>query len=201
MRMVKIGEAAKTLGVTPHTLRKWEKTGQLLPDRKADGGTRYYDLDRIVGLRKDNDKPTLAYARVSSSDQKDDLDRQVSLLESFCASHGWVYEVITDLGSGLNYKKKGLQSLIDKVVDKETKRLVLTHKDRLLRFGAEIIFRICEKQGIEVVVINQSDDLSFEEELTQDVLEIITVFSAKLYGSRSNKHKEVTEAMKNAVSS
>jgi predicted site-specific integrase-resolvase len=96
----------------------------------------------------------------------------------------------------MNYRKKGLKTLIDLILEKKISRLVLTHKDRLLRFGAELIFTLCEVKEIEVVIINKGDEASFEEELAQDVLEIITVFSARLYGSRSRKNKKLVEAAK-----
>lgn len=132
---------------------------------------------------------TLAYARVSSHDQKNDLQRQKEVLELFCAQHGWSFEIIEDLGSGMNYRKKGLITLLNRLLSGTVERLGLTHKDRLLRFGAELIFSICEMNQTEVVIINQSQDSTFEEELAKDVLEIITVFSARLYGSRSKKNQ------------
>ena len=82
-------------------------------------------------------RPTVAYARVSSHDQKDDLNRQIKVLEMYCASYGWPFEVVSDLGSGMNYKKKGLSELLERIIDDKVGRLVLTHKDRLLRFGAQ----------------------------------------------------------------
>lgn len=121
------------------------------------------------------------------------------MLEMFCSSHGWTFEIISDLGSGMNYHKRGLKKLLNKIMDGGVGRLVLTHKDRLLRFGAELVFAICEMKGIEVVLINQSDEPSFEEELAADVLEIITVFSARLYGSRSRKNKKLMENLQGAV--
>lgn len=93
----------------------------------------------------------------------------------------------------MNYNKKGLKKLLSKILNGEISRLVLTHKDRLLRFGAELIFALCETKEIEVVLINKGDEPSFEEELASDVLEIITVFSARLYGSRSRKNKKLIE--------
>ena len=78
-------------------------------------------------------------------------------------------------------------------------RLVLTHKDRLLRFGSELVFSLCEHFGTEVIIVNASEDASFEEELVGDVLEIITVFSARLYGSRSHNNRQVLEALKKAA--
>jgi predicted site-specific integrase-resolvase len=193
-RLVKIGKAAELLGTIPATLRKWEETGELVPSRKTKGGTRYYDVADILGLSS-TDFPTICYARVSSHDQKQDLERQHAMLEAYCAAKGWRSEVIKDLGSGMNYRKKGLHKLLELIMHKKMKRLVLTHKDRLLRFGAELIFSLCELQGIEIVIIHQGEKPSFEEELAQDVLEIITVFSARLYGSRSKKNKQLMDAL------
>jgi putative resolvase len=195
-RLVKIGEAAKILGCSIQTLRKWESTGELIPARKTAGGTRYYSISDLLGTQS-SDYPTICYARVSSHDQKPDLERQQAVLESYCAAKGWRSETIKDLGSGMNYRKKGLQRLIELIVRRQIKRLVLTHKDRLLRFGAELIFSLCELQGIEIVIIHRGDPPSFEEELAQDVLEIITVFSARLYGSRSHKAKKLIETLTN----
>ena len=143
---------------------------------------------------------TLGYARVSSHDQKDDLMRQKEVLQLFCAQRGWRLEIIEDLGSGMNYRKKGLIELLNRLLSGEIERLVLTHKDRLLRFGAELIFSICEIKRTEVVIINQSQEALFEEEeLAKDVLEIITVFSARLYGARSKKNQRLIDAMRKAV--
>ena len=189
-RLVKIGEAAKLLGCSVDTLRRWETTGELLPARKTQGGTRYYDTAQLLGLGE-VDAPTVCYARVSSHDQKADLDRQQEMLETYCAAKGWRTEVIRDLGSGMNYRKKGLQRLLEMIQRRQMRRLVITHKDRLLRFGSELVFALCEIQGIEIVIIHKGDQPSFEEELAQDVLEIITVFSARLYGSRFKKHRKL----------
>ena len=99
----------------------------------------------------------------------------------------------------MNYHKKGLKQLLDGILNNQIGRLVLTHKDRLLRFGAELVFALCEARNVEIVIINQGENLSFEEELAQDVIEIITVFSARLYGSRSKKNKKLLEAVKMAL--
>ena len=192
-RLVKIGAAAELLGVSVQTLRKWDNSGELVPARRTSAGTRYYSTADILGYR-DNEAPTVCYARVSSHDQKADLERQQAALEAYCAAKGWRCHTIKDLGSGMNYRKKGLQELLELVLRRRMRRLVLTHKDRLLRFGAELVFTLCELQGIEIVIIHKGEQPSFEEELAQDVLEIITVFSARLYGSRSKKHKKLLEA-------
>jgi predicted site-specific integrase-resolvase len=186
---VSIGKAAEILGVHPETLRRWEREGLITPERTPTN-RRMYDTSQLARIKPRNlldEKVTVAYARVSSNDQKNDLETQIALLESFCTARGWTYEIISDLGSGLNYKKKGLQKLIRLICQGEMDRLVITHKDRLLRFGSEIVFSMCEQFGIDVVIVNKSEtDISFEEELVQDVLEIITVFSARMYGSKTN---------------
>lgn len=107
--------------------------------------------------------------------------------------------MIEDLGSGMNYQKKGLKTLIKALCHQEVGRLVITHKDRLLRFGSELIFSICSHVGCEVVIINASEDSTYEEDLTRDVLEIITVFSARLYGSRSHKNRKILESLQSAA--
>ncbi len=197
-RLMKIGTASELLGVTPQTLRKWESTGELLPAPISSGGTRYYASADLLGVKAGN-MPTVCYARVSSHDQKADLERQQPALEAYCAAKGWQTVIIKHLGSGMNYRKKGLQELLEMILRRQTRRLVLTHRDRLLRFGAELVFTLCELQGIETVIIHQGEQPSFEEELAQDVLEIITVFSARLYGSRSKKHRQFMTALTGEV--
>ncbi|WP_348548859.1 IS607 family transposase [Psychrobacter sp. KFRI-CH2-11] len=198
-RLLSIKQAANQLGVSVSTLRKWDETGVLVAQRTPKGHRRY-DLSKInpnlTRNKVEQQRKTIAYARVSSHDQKPDLQRQIEMLELYCSAQGWSFEVISDLGSGMNYHKKGLKRLLDDILDNKIDRLVLTHKDRLLRFGAELVFALCEARQVEVVIINQGENLSFEEELAQDVLEIITVFSARLYGSRSKKNKKLIEAVK-----
>lgn len=206
-KIISIGQAAKLLGVHVQTLRNWERTGKLKPDSISPGGTRRYNQDKILQITgkelpeiEKDERITIAYARVSSHDQKADLQRQAQVLELYCAEHGYKYELITDLGSGMNYYKKGLTTLIHKILENNVRRLILTHKDRLLRFGAELIFSICEAKGVEVVILNKGEEkASFEEDLAKDVLEIITVFSARLYGSRSRKIKRIIEQLRDNI--
>jgi excisionase family DNA binding protein len=203
-RFLSIGEAAKALGVSITTLRRWEESGRIDVEHTV-GGHRRYDLLKIApGLLRaesDRNRKTIAYARVSSHDQKDDLERQKQVLELYCARQGWTFEVIADLGSGMTYHKKGLKRLLEAILAGDIARLVITHKDRLLRFGAELVFAICEANKVEVVILNQGEDTSFEEDLAKDVLEIITVFSARLYGSRSRKNQKLLENVKAAIES
>ncbi len=173
-----------------------------MPDERTKGGQRRYRLSSLNPLLSKKSaliRKTLGYARVSSHDQKADLERQKQMLEMYCASQGWQFEIISDLGSGINYKKKGLKIILNAILNNGIDRLVLTHKDRLLRFGAELIFSLCETRNVEVVIINQSEESNFEQELAKDVLEIITVFSARLYGSRSYKNKKLLETLKQTI--
>ncbi len=124
------------------------------------------------------------------------------MLEMFCSANGWSFEILSDLGSGMNYHQRGLRKLLGRlgrIIAGDVDRLALTHKDRLLRFGAELVFAICEIKDIEVVIINKGEEPTFEEELAQDVREIITVFSARLYGSRSHKNKKMLEKLRGAM--
>lgn len=198
---ISIGKAAKHLGVSQDTLRRWERAGKIVVERTPRGHRRY-DLSAITGSfpRKVlSSRHTLAYARVSSHDQKEDLDRQAQVLENFCSANGWGYELIQDLGSGLNFQKRGLKKLMQLICSAKIGRLVLTHKDRLLRFGSELIFSLCEEFDVEVVIMNKSEGSRFEDDLVQDVLEIITVFSARLYGARSRKNQKLLQALKQAA--
>jgi putative resolvase len=200
-KLYRIGQAAQLLGVSTSTLRRWEREGKITAER-TEGKHRLYRLSQFKISKTQQsvrDRKTIAYARVSSSDQRADLDRQKKVLEMYCAHHGWKFELVTDLGSGMNYYKKGLKKLLNAILEGNVGRLVLTHKDRLSRFGAELIFALCEAREVEVVIINSGTETKFEEELAKDVLEIITVFSARLYGSRSRKNQRLLDGMQGVI--
>lgn len=202
-KFLTISQAAEAMGISSQTLRRWERDGKIPCAQRTLGKQRRYDVSQIPSTKiisTKSEKITLAYARVSSHDQKEDLQRQEQMLSMYCAAQGWPFEILSDLGSGMNYHKRGLKALIHKILSEEICRLVLTHKDRLLRFGAELIFAIAQEKGIEVVIINKGKEPSFEEELASDVLEIITVFSARLYGSRSRKNKKLLNDLQQVVS-
>lgn len=168
-----IGDAAKELGISTKTLRRWADSGKIRSVRSPTGQRRFYvaDIKRITPreLQQLDERITINYARVSSHDQQEDLVRQVQVLETFSAANGWQFETIKDLGSGLNYQKKGLQQLLHRIMQGDVARLVITHKDRLLRFGAELVFSMCEDFETEVVIINKSiEEVTFEQELVQD---------------------------------
>ena len=192
MPKLSISEAAYLLGVSTDTLRRWEKEGKITSTR-TEGGHRRYDLTDIL-KDKEDEGLTILYARVSTRPQIKDLDRQIAVLETYAQIKEWKNcQTIKDIGSGVNYKKKGLNKLLSILVEGKATRLVLTNKDRLLRFGSELVFSMCELYGVEVVILNKTPDSSPEEELVKDVLEIITVFSAKLHSMRSRKNVALLE--------
>jgi putative resolvase len=192
-----IHEASKLIGVAVSTMRRWESEGRLIPER-TEGGHRRYDRDALLNYKyhKENIKLTVGYCRVSSSDQREDLSRQVKTVSDYCAAKGYQFKIIQDLGSGLNYRKKGLKELIELICHKEIEKVVINYKDRLIRFGCEIIEQLCFINDVDIEIINYSEDKNHEEELVEDVLSVITVFSARLYGSRSHKTKKITETNK-----
>ena len=191
-----IGKAATLLGVSVSTLRRWESDGVCLPAFRTSGGHRRYDLAQLESAfflqSSVSPKSThaLAYARVSSHDQKQDLETQKNKLESYCQAHFESFEVLTDLGSGLNYKKPGLKKLLRLIFQRQLSHLVINHKDRLLRFGADLVFELCHHFGVEVIVLESPSEQSFETELAADVIELMTVFSSRLYGRRSHQNSK-----------
>ena len=198
---VSIGKAANILGVSIPTLRNWDKTGKLTPSFITSGGTRMYDLATLNLIKGKKsivpDRYTLAYARVSTQSQKKELETQKELLTLYCSKQGYRYKLLSDIGSGLNYTKAGLNELIELICSGQIERLVLVHKDRLLRFGSEIIFKLCNIHDVEVEIINIGDELHSIEESVKDILEIITAFSVKLYGKRSHKSLKMINDLKN----
>ncbi|KWR87355.1 IS607 family transposase [Cupriavidus sp. IDO] len=199
-----MGELAVMLGVAVVTLRRWDKAGRLTPACRTLGGHRRYDLAKMRDALRQAGPPkggkTIAYARVSSHDQKGQLQSQALRLQRHCEQQCWPnIEVITDLGSGLNYKKKGLLTLLREILMRQVTRIVLVTKDRLLRFGSE--FRICDVFDVEVVVLDAQEDISREQQLTEDLVEILTVFSPRLYGTRSRKNLKALQADANVIKS
>lgn len=192
-----ISEAAILIGVSISTMRQWDREGFLQASFRTRGGHRRYSRPSILekfGQIYSNDKRlVLAYARVSSSYQKSDLLRQKERLAQYCKNESTPFEVIDDLGSGLNYKKRGLKKLLHLLLSGKVKKIVLTHKDRLLRFGSEIIFYLCTFFGTKVELIEADKNLSDNERLAHDVVELITVFSSRLYGKRAHQKKKSSE--------
>ncbi|MBC3805065.1 IS607 family transposase [Acetobacterium fimetarium] len=197
MELLSIGKFAKRVGVDVVTLRRMEKSGELIPAHKSEGGTRYYSIEQLKQFTSKSDvkKLTIGYCRVSTPSQKDDLETQVENVKSYMIARGYQFNVITDIGSGINYNKKGLKELIDKINSQMIDRIVILYKDRLVRFGYEMIEYFCHINGVELEVIDHTEKTK-EAELTDDLVQIITVFANRLYGQRSKKTKRLIDEVK-----
>lgn len=185
------------MGVSISTLRGWDLNGELEPDFLTPGRHRRYSIDSLKHFAgepaEENylSRKTVLYSRVSSSDQRDDLKRQTNRLQEFASQQGFKDLVtIEDLGSGLNFRKPGLSKLIKLLLSHQVERLIINYKDRLLRFGSELLFKICQNIGTEVIILEKSLDQDFEQELAADIIEIITVFTSRLYGRRSHLNRK-----------
>lgn len=190
---LRIGEVTYMLHVSLSTMYRWSKSNKLKENFRTLGNHRRYSFEKIeqrfFPRRRARPEKTVVYCRVSSHDQKKDLLTQEEKLLNYCKVNNYhEVEVIRDLGSGLNYGKKGLLKLIDLILNRKIARLIINHKDRLLRFGSEIIFKLCVHYKVKVIMLEEKV-LTFEESLVSNVIELMTVFCAKLYGKRSHKNK------------
>ena len=187
-----INQFSKILGVTPQTLRNWDRSGKLPPHHTSGNGYRYYSSEQLNQIRgvKPKKRTVIGYCRVSSHKQKDDLERQIENVRNYLIAQGKPFEIITDIGSGINYNKKGLQNLIEKIVNSEVEKIVVLYKDRLLRFGFEMLEYVAGLYGCEIEIIDNTQKTE-QQELVDDLVHIITVFSCKLQGKRANKAKKI----------
>lgn len=195
MKYYSINEFSKILGVSAQTLRNWDKSGKLHPHHTSSNGYRYYSheqLNQIMNIKSNVNRITIGYCRVSSNKQKDDLERQVENMNLYLTSQGKPFEIITDIGSGINYKKKGLKELIKLITQNKVDKVVVLYKDRLLRFGFELVEYIANLYNCDIEIID-STEKSEQQELVEDLVQIITVFSCKLQGKRANKARKLVK--------
>lgn len=197
MKYYSIQEFSKILDVSAQTLRNWDKSGKLKPHHTGSNGYRYYShdqLNQILNIKPNLDRKTIGYCRVSSHKQKDDLERQVGNMELYLLSKGKPFEIITDVGSGINYNKKGLKKLIKDITQGNVEKIVVLYKDRLVRFGFELIEYICSLYHCEIEIVDTTKK-SEQEELVEDLIQIVTVFSCKLQGKRAGKAKKMIKEL------
>jgi len=180
-------EFGKLIGRTTNTLQKWDRKG-ILKAHRSPTNRRYYTHDQYLqyrGLVAAEQGLTIAYTRVSGVAQKPDLAHQVKALEAYCQQNAIkVDEWLSDIGSGLNYKRKQFNRLMEMIELGQVRRLIIAHRDRLVRFGYDYFEAFCERHHTEIVVIN-GEAMSPEQELVRDLIAIVTVFSARLHGLRS----------------
>lgn len=202
MELMSIGKFAKKVGVNVATLRRMDASGDLKPYHVSKGGTRYYSTEQLkyFGDTQQKAKLVVGYCRVSTPSQKDELENQVNNVKTYMIAKGYSFEMITDIGSGIDYKRQGLKKLIDKINNQEISKIVILYKDRLVGFGYELIEYLCFINNVEIEIIDHTE-ISKEQELTDDLIQIITVFSDRLYGQRSKKTKRLIDEVKNNVNS
>lgn len=202
MELMSIGKFAKKVGVNVATLRRMDASGDLKPYHVSKGGTRYYSTEQLkyFGDTQQKAKLVVGYCRVSTPSQKDDLENQVNNVKTYMIAKGYSFEMITDIGSGIDYKRQGLKKLIDKINNQEISKIVILYKDRLVGFGYELIEYLCFINNIEIEIIDHTET-SKEKELTDDLIQIITVFANRLYGQRSKKTKRLIDEVKNNANS
>ena len=192
----------KILGVTAQTLRNWDKENKLKPTYVKSNGYRYYSEESILAYTQERKTKknlnVIGYVRVSSKKQKDDLERQKENIEKYLNEKYEHYEIIEDIGSGINYNKPGLLKLIEKINKKEVDVIVVLYKDRLLRFGFELVEHFASLNNVKIEVLDKIDKTQ-DEELVEDLVQIITVFSCKLQGKRKSKTKKILEEMSKNV--
>ena len=193
-----IAQFAELSGISKSTLRRYDKENKLKPAYTSSGGHRRYtesQLFELIGKKNNTNKINIGYVRVSSRKQIIDLERQYALMESYLISKGKPFEIIKSVGSGINYNNPSLNDLVDMVISGRVNKVFIMYNDRLVRFGFELLQSIFKRYGVEIEIINHQNN-TMEEDLVTDLIQIITVFSAKLNGKRKdtlNKFKKELE--------
>ena len=179
-------EFGERIGKSVITLQRWDNSGKLIAHRTPTN-RRFYTEDQYndyMGISKIKNRKNIIYARVSTNNQKDDLNNQVNFLQQYCNANGVIIDdIITDIGSGLNYNRKKWNKLLDSVIANEIDTIYIAYPDRFIRFGFDWFKHFCEKFNTKIIVVN-NEKLSPEQELTQDLINIIHVFSCRSYGIR-----------------
>ena len=193
MKRYKVGEFAKLLNVTVKTLQNWDKQGTLKAYRTPTNQRFYTEeqLNQILNLSNTNQDEKqglkIGYCRVSTHNQRNSLEHQEEYLRSYTNAKGVILdEVFTDIGSGINYNRKNFNRILELVEDGEVAEIYVTYKDRFVRFGFDWFNTFCEKHGAKIIILNQPST-SPEQELAEDLLNIVTVFSARSHGLRTYK--------------
>jgi putative resolvase len=183
--LVPLREAVQRLGLSPNTLRKYADQG-IIPFMRTKSGQRRFDVDAYIG--RQSRAAVICYARVSSNKQRDDLQRQIEYLKK----HKPGGEVISDVGSGINYKRRGLRAILERVLRGDKLEVVVADRDRIARFGVELIEWMLQQNGGQLVVLD-GDAHSPERELSEDLLAICHVFSCRMHGKRSHRNRRSTD--------
>jgi len=192
-------EACSRLGVSYSTLRRWVKEGRIRAVQTIGGKYRIPESEvrRLLSGAVGGEIRAIIYARVSSSDQRGDLERQIQYLTQYCTAKGYrVVDVLSDVASGLNTERRALLKLFNYVVNKQVDVVVITYKDRLTRFGFEYLEYFFKQYGARIEVVYGEEPRDARQELVEDLIAIVTLFAGKLYGLRSHKKRKLVEGFK-----
>jgi len=195
-RLLRPKEACSRLGVSYSTLRRWIKEGRIRAVQTLGGKYRIPESEvrRLLSGATGGEARAVIYARVSSSDQKSDLERQVQYLMQYCTAKGYrVVDVLSDTASGLNTGRRGLLKLFNYVVNRQVDVVVVTYRDRLTRFGFEYLEYFFKQYGARIEAVLGEEPKDAYQELVEDLIAVVTLFAGKLYGVRSNKKKKLVE--------
>ncbi|AFK51611.1 ISC1913-like resolvase [Thermogladius calderae 1633] len=201
-RLLRPKEVCQRLGISYSTLSRWVREGRIKAIRTAGGKYRIPESEvrRIIEGIPAGEVRAVVYARVSSSDQKSDLERQVEYLTQYCSARGYrVVDVLSDVASGLKTDRRGLLKLFNYVVSRQVDVVVVTYRDRLTRFGFEYLEYFFKQYGVRIEVVYGDEPKDAHQELVEDLLSIVTSFAGKLYGMRSHRKKRLVEGFKKLV--
>jgi len=198
-RLLRPKEACSRLGVSYSTLRRWVKEGRIRAVQTIGGRYRIPESEvrRLLSGAVGGEARAVIYARVSSSDQRSDLERQIQYLTQYCTAKGYrVVGVLSDVASGLNTERRGLLKLFNYVVNRQGDVVVITHRDRLTRFCFEYLEYFFKQYGVKIETVYGEEPRDAHQELVEDLITIVTSFAGKLYGLRSHKKKKLVEGFK-----
>ena len=191
--LVSLSKASKMLGVTTRTLVEWDNTGKIEAVRTPGNHRRIpmSEIKRLIGESEDEKRTvTLAYCRCSTDKQRDNLERQTGRVLEYCLKNDWQVELFKDIGSGLNEERREYKRLLKRIQDQDVKRVIVEYKDRLTRFGFETFVVYCSGFGVDVVVIEETEEKEFELEMAEDIVSLVASYSARMYGRRGGRKKK-----------
>lgn len=195
MRWVNSRQLKKEIGITNQTLYNWRKENKVIY-KEINKRTFLYDIDTVFGRNLVTTKKSIAYSRVSNSKQRDDLLRQEESIREYASKNGIkIDEYYKEIASGMNENRKEFNKIIEQVIENKISKIYVTYKDRFTRFGFSYFENLFKKFNCEIIVLNSTNETTFEQELTQDLISIIHHFSMKMYSNRRVKLKELTKAL------
>ena len=198
MKLLRMNEVSEITGLAQSTLRLMHRKGELVPAKISSGGTRYYSDEQIkeyMGIETVSKRIVIGYARVSSRKQEDDLSKQIENLKTYMFAKGYSFEMITDIGSSVNYSRNGLTKLLERIHNGEVSKVVVLYKDRLVRFGFELLETVCKLNDCEIEIVDNTPKIN-EDELLNDLVKVVNVFGSELRGKQSKLIKQFVEDLK-----